>query len=151
MNFISRGPIDREIKWISKQISLGRYRWYLRTFSSTLRALIWSSASNASQTRIDDDALLLARYMSRRSVAQHHPLHSFEGAAHWAEVWLIYGLLSVCNNRRLYLPLIYPAINNWPLRSPRKPCPREIEQANSANVKFLFGFCLFLLYLRIQH
>lgn len=41
------------------------------------------------------------------------------GVAHRVGVWLIYGLLSVCNNRRLYPPLIHPAINNRPLRSPK--------------------------------
>lgn len=52
----------------------------------------------------------------RREESRPNPLHS-RGAVAEAGIWLIYGLLSVCNNRRLYPPLIHPAINNRPLRS----------------------------------
>ena len=52
----------------------------------------------------------------REEESRPNPLHS-RGAVAEAGIWLIYRLLSVCNNRRLYPPLIHPAINNRPLRS----------------------------------
>lgn len=99
-----------------------------------------SSVSNA-RRRWSTSPHMMHREEEARCGAAASPSSLFRGGcAHRVGVWLIYGLLSVCNNRRLYPPRIHPAINNRPLRSLLAKVGLSRETENGADVEFLAAF-----------